>query len=384
MHPVVVPADGHSGHAADIQYFHYERRTAYATEPLLIRRGRDGSRIGGPFGSVGWMTFSQPVVLIEPGADGAIFIRPDRILAESILQRRPNLSRPGVQDRNGLMPYSENEVVELDIEATITFRPGWHNYFHWMVQYLPFALHSTEVFPRSELLFPDYRSFDGKFVAPSFSEATYRQSVDTVVGGLAPIRILQPGFYRISTLHVPVFPQPSVFSHAYRDRYYERLASPLVDGDAARERLFISRRGATNQGRVDDFVHRRMAELARDLGFTSIRLEEFDWFEQIDLFSRAREVLAVHGAGLTNIIFSRDLTVYEYNQCIRNETHLRDPYFELSCDLGHDYRLIRDVDLEWITPSMFATTGCFNRSTSEGAGVRGLNEPGRRSRTRRR
>lgn len=47
------------------------------------------------------------------------------------------------------------------------------------------------------------------------------------------------------------------------------------------------------------------------------------------------------------------MIVYEYNQRVRNETHLRDPFFELSCDLGHEYYLIRDVDLPLLDPSMF-------------------------------
>lgn len=182
----------HANLAKDIRYFRYERLTRYVTEPLLVRKGNDGAGVHRGDGSVGWITRSDGVVLIEPGGDGTIFLDPETVVAASVLHRRPNLSRAGIQTRDGFKPYRPDQVTTLDIEATVSFNPGWHNYFHWMVEVLPLALHSADVFPGSELLFADHGSFRDRLVPPSFSRQVWTESMETVVGGLAPVRILHP------------------------------------------------------------------------------------------------------------------------------------------------------------------------------------------------
>lgn len=341
----------HAEHISSLRrtfrFHHYPRFTDYAS-PDLVLRGHTATGMG----TIGWMTVRNAVVLIEPGADGVVFVDRHTVLRGSTLQRRPVLSRPGVQTTQHVLPHPET-VTELDQEVAVVFRPGWHNYFHWMVQYLPMALHSRETQPHVEVVLPKYDSFADRPLKPTFSEDTYRTSLELVVGQGPPVRFLDPGYYRFPTVHLPMFHRPTIFGHGFRDRFFDRLEPLLTPGRSNRpvdRRLFITRAGALNRGRVDEKVHRRMACLAREAGFESIDLAAMPWTEQVETFASASTILAVHGAGLANIVFSQGATVIEYNQLVRDETSLRDVYFGLCRDLGHRYLLIRDVDLDHIGP----------------------------------
>jgi capsular polysaccharide biosynthesis protein len=79
------------------------------------------------------------------------------------------------------------------------------------------------------------------------------------------------------------------------------------------------------------------------------------WTDQLAAFAEASQILGIHGAGLTNIVFSTGATLIEYNALIREENKLRDPYFRLCCDLGHRYCLIRDVDLNQVDADLLAS-----------------------------
>ncbi|MDH4279209.1 MAG: glycosyltransferase family 61 protein [Acidimicrobiia bacterium] len=353
-----VAAEAHPALRSTFRFHQYRRLTGYVTPDLLLRGWREPDS-----GTVGWMTARDAVVLIEPGADGTLFLDRSTVLAESCLHRRPGLSRPGVQSATHVHPHTD-DVVELDTEVALVFRPSWYNYFHWITQCLPMALHALDVQPDAEIILPTYASFDARFVQPSFSEQTYRQSLDVVLGPDQPTRFLEPGYYRFRTVHLPLFPQPSIFGHSFRSRFFDRF-EPILGpiGDRRRRsgaprgsrRLFIPRGGATNRGRVDEEVHAVLARLAAQAGYEMLDPSTVSWHDQLAAFAEASHVLGIHGAGLTNIVFSTDATVIEYNALIRDENKLRDPYFCLCCDLGHRYYLIRDVDLGQVEADLLAS-----------------------------
>ena len=48
-----------------------------------------------------------------------------------------------------------------------------------------------------------------------------------------------------------------------------------------------------------------------NLGFKLILLSKYDFYEQVTMFSEAQCVIAVHGAGLTNLIYTNNCCVFE-------------------------------------------------------------------------
>jgi capsular polysaccharide biosynthesis protein len=72
-----------------------------------------------------------------------------------------------------------------------------------------------------------------------------------------------------------------------------------------------------------------------EMGFQICRLEEVPFEEQVRLFRNADMVVGPHGAGFTNLIFSKPSTrVVE----ILAKGYERRCYWTLSEELGHDYR----------------------------------------------
>jgi capsular polysaccharide biosynthesis protein len=99
-------------------------------------------------------------------------------------------------------------------------------------------------------------------------------------------------------------------------------------------RIFIERsEGHRGRMRVID-NQKELVQALAPLGFKSYRLEDLSFDEQISLFYDAEAVVAAHGAGLSNLIFSDCIDVLELHP-----SHMVIPtYYYLSECMGHSYR----------------------------------------------
>lgn len=112
-----------------------------------------------------------------------------------------------------------------------------------------------------------------------------------------------------------------LFAHGYA----------LHDQPGTSGRLFVSRRDARTRHIANEDELRPLLER---LGFDYICAAQLDYREQVRLFHHARVVVAIHGAGLTNMIHCRPGThIVE----IHPGNRIRDCYFHMARALGHDY-----------------------------------------------
>ncbi len=74
-----------------------------------------------------------------------------------------------------------------------------------------------------------------------------------------------------------------------------------------RKRIFVKRNAKKRVFLNRDEV---LSDL-RDQGFEDVFLEELSPIEQVALFERAEVVVGAHGAGLANLLFCHDATVFE-------------------------------------------------------------------------
>ncbi len=102
------------------------------------------------------------------------------------------------------------------------------------------------------------------------------------------------------------------------------------DYPQAKQRIYISRKKASKRRAINEceveFVLTRY-------GFVSLVLEDLTVMEQISYFQNAEIIVAPHGAGLTNIIFSDGVSIIEF----LDPSWFSPTFFNLSIDCKHKY-----------------------------------------------
>ncbi|MDX2079832.1 MAG: glycosyltransferase family 61 protein [Terrimicrobiaceae bacterium] len=184
--------------------------------------------------------------------------------------------------------------VHAPVASLLTGGGGNHNYFHWMCDCLP----------RIQILqaaFPDVR--DAMYWVPDLSRAFQRDTLGAL--GLKQDQLLSSAdatFLRTDRGFAvsPPIPDPECVPrwvpHFLRETFLPH-AAPRAFGP----RVFISREDTFYGRRLLNETH--VAQVLVQEGFQVCRLSELSFAEQVALFSAARLVVTVHGAGLTNLVF---------------------------------------------------------------------------------
>jgi hypothetical protein len=127
------------------------------------------------------------------------------------------------------------------------------------------------------------------------------------------------------------------------DSYRRSLLTGLRDGLAPavcsavppHRRFFISRRAATRRRLQNED---RCWQLLASRGYERVVMEDHPFRDQVALMREAAAVVALHGAGLANILWAPEgLQVME----IADVTFPNPQYYALAETLGHDYWLLR-------------------------------------------
>ncbi|SIT76260.1 glycosyltransferase family 61 protein [Pontibacter indicus] len=103
-----------------------------------------------------------------------------------------------------------------------------------------------------------------------------------------------------------------------------------VEQSGRRRRIYISRAKAKTRRVLNE---QELLPLLERYGFEMVRAEELTYQQQVQLFFEAELVIAPHGAGLTNLLFSEQCQVLEFHPANLIKTH----YFLLCKALGFRY-----------------------------------------------
>jgi len=193
------------------------------------------------------------------------------------------------------------------------------SYAHWLLDELPRLIslrregdfpnliaHADSEYSRTAL---KLANFSARLIAPARRQ--HLQADQLVVPAL-------PGWIgRVSAEHI---------------RRITDFAAPGVKSSSlSPERIYISRAVAQRR-RVENESEIHTALNA--LGFVAIQLENLSWFDQMSLFRGAKIVVAPHGAGLANLVFSRPGT--RVIECFGRE-YVNACFSQLAAICGLDY-----------------------------------------------
>ena len=211
-------------------------------------------------------------------------------------------------------------------EPAIVF-PSTPNYYHWLIEELPLILRAHQEFPNANYLVFDEQISDKHQTVAHYLGITLQA---------VPLTI------QLADQVLPGRANDSWFIHPQDAQALFHLGKGLTKSEPRHsEKIYISRRFSSRSLENEEDIE---GELAQD-GFQIVHLENMPWLNQIQTFQNAEVVVAPHGAGLANLVFTKpgaqlvELTNgYHYNRC-----------FEWICHVqGHDYRKV-DADAQQLS-----------------------------------
>lgn len=254
-------------------------------DPFLARL--PGAKILGPEGSV---ITSDDGILIHSTWTGPIFQR-DRVY------RSLYLPRP--QFHPGTFYTIANNF--------------WNNYYHWVVEIL------TRLFA-----YPDTER--PRLIVNSPLASWQSESLHMLGFSDDDLLLLDHGYHSFETLYFP--------SHiGINPLTLNWLRSKMLPGERPRpsKRIYISRRMAARRRVLNE---EELEPILLERGFTFVDLETFSFAEQVKTFSEAEMIVAIHGAGLTNMVWAPPgCKVLE----LMHPSHVKLMYYVLSELLGQPY-----------------------------------------------
>ncbi len=285
-----------------------------------------------------------------------------RIVAEQIWPNNIGFKAQAL----GLSPQEIPEPQDVEGRLAVITQGGQSCYYHWL----------TEVLGRLAMLEISEIPYDNLYVS---LDAPFKEQ-SLALWGIDPERIIEPfktihyGDYRSVKADQLIVPslidrpvpdlEPSLSSYVspwvlkyLREKFIpkvQKMAENVeIDENKFSKKIFISRQDAEIRKISNEDA--LFAELA-PLGFTRYCLSELNFAEQVYLFSKAEQVIGVHGAGFANIIFSPPQTkIVEIFQARSDST-----YCYLAQLLDFDYAAYKTQEF-----TDTEKTGCVDTTISE-------------------
>lgn len=120
---------------------------------------------------------------------------------------------------------------------------------------------------------------------------------------------------------------PNSIANFLREKIWQGYG---VTAGTTTTRLYLSRSKASKRRILNE---NELFKILQQNNFEIIYAEDLTYQEQVKLFYRATHIVAPHGAGLTNILFSKNCSILEIQAADVVKPH----YFLAAKSLGHTY-----------------------------------------------
>jgi len=222
-----------------------------------------------------------------------------------------------------------DKLIELDDDETylLIHHPWASNYWHWMTEVILRVWMVRNDIGKMILILPDNMK-NMSFVKQSLEGFKFKRVFYIPEGKHLLVRNLcVPEVKRVADSYYPEELQKI-------RKYYLHKNKTIHAGFG--ERLYISRKKSAKRKVVNEDD---VEEMLRKYGFDCIHNEDFDFNEQVSLYSKARYVISIHGAGLTNMLFMKEgASVMELHKKRTNDHDWHSfAFWYMSNALGFEY-----------------------------------------------
>lgn len=195
-----------------------------------------------------------------------------------------------------------------DIDEAVLLHHSWADgYFHWVAESLT-RLEGIEKYVQETERRP-------KLIVGPELNSFQEESLALLGYDRSDLIRWQFAYCGVDRLVVPSMrreidpPNPSPFSHRWLRETLRERATRDVDTTQFSKRVYISRDDAESRRVVNETD---VMDVLEEYGFESYTLSNMTVEETIALFARAECIVAPHGAGLADLIYTEDVSVIEF------------------------------------------------------------------------
>lgn len=233
---------------------------------------------------------------------GGFITSPQRKLLQSFYAGRPNSGRDDLHllasERLKRRVFRTPTVLKGTSFSLLT--PGSEGYYHFLIESLPriFVAQAMDI----DLGLVDHVLVPGNF--RKHAEWTFsRLGLNSLQSRI--VEVHKRNSFHCEHLISTGSPTFGGWLSSPAVKGFASMRSAPHDGGPPK-RIYVTRsnrRRVTNEGDLEG--------LLREYGIVPVDLESIDFASQISLFSNAEVVVGPHGAGLSNLVFSKDCKVFE-------------------------------------------------------------------------
>ena len=223
-----------------------------------------------------------------------------------------------------------NNLITLDDEETylLIHHPWFFNYYHWVCESLVRLLMIRDKTSDMILLLP---SNPPKYIIDSLEPFNFKGVFYIPLGKSVLVRLLcMPQICPEMAVYNPF--DLRELNKIYTDYVSSAKKITLKIG----ERLYLSRSKSKKRTISNEDA---VINILKEYNFKVIYNEDYTFFEQVSLYSQAKFLISIHGAGLSNLLFMpQGTTVFEFHKKPTNPSDRHNlVYWYMSDALNHKY-----------------------------------------------
>lgn len=258
--------------------------------------------------------------------DGVVITKDHQVLSDSI---QPWVS---AEERSLHKVTTMPAIKKVNLKLAVIAAHASACYYHWM----------TDILPRIKLLQDSGIQYDKVYIPSLWGNFPF-QKYTLAKLGLEPEKWIEGNQDTYIEAEEIIFPSLAIQTCCTQPSwicdFLQKTFCSEEDLEAEGEKkLFISRKVVTSSSKRMIINEEEVLAFLTPLGFEKVLLEDLTVGEQASIFSKAKVIIAAHGAGLTNLVFCKPKTrIIE----IFNPNHLDETYFFMSKLLGLDHRCLQ-------------------------------------------
>jgi hypothetical protein len=267
------------------------------------------------------------------GPDAVAISRPGRIVLDAIdfstdrlipaIQRSVRINPIGTALRIIPLSLARKHSTEKTFNTVCSLHTGWNNYYHWFTEHL-LKLRGVEIYRQKYGVKP-------LLLIPPDPEEYVTKSLEVM--GYSEGEYCEWNFFSAHVKHLVIPSYPELTSSAVSWLRKRMLGHITRTNIRPHKRIYISRNDSHKRRVVNE---RELVRMLTSFGFEKFLLSQMSVEDQLKLFSEAEIVVGPHGAGLTNLLWGKNISVIELLGY-----YIRPHYARLCNSVGHKYHCVR-------------------------------------------